>query len=180
MTAWCILFIAQSSLVAAGRVDRHKQLGVVGIVLAAAIVTLGTYVTISAAAREVRAHVVGQFHLLLGFNLLNLLVFLGLFLAAVFYRRRSSMHKRLMLLATISLLPPAIARATLLLTANQGAQMLAVDIVVVAVVLIDVVRHRRLHPAFGWGSLAMLVALNAGYEAFQTDKWTGFVTRLFT
>jgi hypothetical protein len=180
MTAWCGLFIAQTCLVATGRPDRHKQLGVVGIVLAAVIVTLGTYVTIRATAREVRAHVVGQFHVLLGFNLLNLLVFLGLFLAAVVYRRRSSMHKRLMLLATISLLPPAIARATLLLTANQDAQILAVDIVVAAAVVIDIVRHRRLHPAFAWGSLAMLFALNVGYEAFQTDKWTGFVTRLFT
>ena len=75
------------------------------------------------------------------------------------------MHKRLVLLATISLLPPAIARATLLLTANQDAQMLAVDIVVAAVVVIDVVRHRRLHPAFGWGGVAMLFALNVGYEA---------------
>jgi uncharacterized membrane protein (DUF373 family) len=180
MTAWCALFIAQTCLVAAGRIDRHKQLGAVGIVLAAVIVALGTYVTISATAREVRAHVVGQFHVLLGFNLLNLLVFLGLFLAAVVYRRRPSMHKRLMLLATISLLPPAIARATLLFTQSQDAQMWAVDFVVASVVLIDVMRHRRLHPAFGWGSLAMLIALNVGYEAFQTDSWTGFVTRIFT
>ena len=76
MTAWCTLFIAQTCLVAARRVDWHKRLGAVGIVLAAVIVTLGTYVTIIATAREVRADVVGQFHVLLGFNLLNLIVFL--------------------------------------------------------------------------------------------------------
>ncbi len=180
MTAWCALFIAQTCFVATGRIDRHKQFGGVGILLAAVIIALGSYLTISATAREVQAHVVGQFHVLLGFNMLELLVFLGLFTAALAYRRQPSVHKRLMLLATISLLPPAIARATLLLTANQDAQMWAVDIVVATVVVIDVARHRRLHPAFGWGSLAMLVALNVGYELFQTDRWTGFVTRLFT
>ena len=180
MTAWCALFIAQTCFVASGRIERHKQLGAVGIFLAVVIVALGSYVTISATDREVQAHVVGQFHVLLGFNLLDLLVFLGLFLTALAYRRQPPMHKRLMLLVTISLLPPAIARATLLLTPNQDAQMWAVDIVVVAVVVTDVVRHRRLHPAFGWGSLAMLGALNMGYEVFQTRGWIEFVTRIFT
>jgi len=58
--------------------------------------------------------------------------------------------------------------------------MWAVNVVVVIFVAVDVIRHRRLHPAFGWGALALLVPLNAGYMLFQTDPWTRFVTRLFS
>ncbi len=59
--------------------------------------------------------------------------------------------------------------------------MWTVNIVVALVVVIDVVAHRRLHPAFGgWGSLAMLMSLNVGYEVFQTGGWIEFVTRIFT
>jgi FtsH-binding integral membrane protein len=180
MSAWCALFVAQACLVSARRVDIHRRLGIVGAGLALVVVVIGSYLTISATAREVHSHVVRQFHVLFGFNLLNLAVFVGLLSTALAFRRKPEFHKRFMLLAFISLLPPAIARATLLFTPDQAAQMWAVNVVVVIFVAVDVIRHRRLHPAFGWGALALLVPLNAGYMLFQTDPWTRFVTGLFS
>ena len=180
MSAWCALFVVQTCLVSARRVDIHRRLGIVGAGLAVMVVVIGSYLTISATAREVHSHEVRQFHVLFGFNLLNLAIFVGLLSAALAFRRKPEFHKRFMILAFISLLPPAIARVTLLVTPDQAAQMWAVDVVVVIFVAIDVIRHRRLHPAFAWGALALLVPLNAGYVLFQTDSWTGFVTRLFS
>jgi hypothetical protein len=180
MSAWCALFVVQACLVAVRRPDIHRRLGLVGAGLAFVVVAVAAYVTINATAREVHARVIGQFHFLFGFNLLNLVVFSGLFCAALALRRRPEFHKRLMLLALISLLPPAIARATLLLTSNQAAQMLAVDVVVIVFASVDMIRSRRLHPAFGWGAFVLLATLNVGYLVFQTDPWTNFVSYLFT
>jgi hypothetical protein len=180
MSAWCVLFLTQTCLVATHRVRVHRRLGVFGVPLAILVVAISTYVTIHATAREIQSHVIGQFHFLFGFNLVNVLLFAALLSAGLTMRARPDFHKRLMLMATISILSPAIARATLLFTHNQTAQMLAVDCFFLIFVATDTIRHRRLHPAFGWGALLTLGSLNASYLAFQTDAWTDFVTRLFS
>src|SRR6185295_8939747 len=81
--------------------------------------------------------------------LFDLGVFIALVAWALLLRRRSDWHKRLMLLATLSLLPPAIARialqfppAPVLPIAFGGAAA-----IVLATVVIDSVAQRRLHPA---------------------------------
>jgi len=180
MTLWCILFIAQTCLVAGHRVDLHRRLGVLGVALAIVVVGIGTYVTVAATASEVRRHVIGRFHFLLGFNLVNLLLFAALLGTGVAFRSRPEFHKRLMLLATISLLAPAIARITLLFTHSGMVQMLAFDFCVLVCVVVDTIRHRRLHPAFGWGALLILVSFHLTFAAVQTKAWLDFVPRLFS
>src|ERR1700689_677043 len=49
MTAWVALFVTQCVLVAAGRTDLHRRLGVVGAVLVALILIAGVPTTIAAA-----------------------------------------------------------------------------------------------------------------------------------
>src|SRR5262245_15221034 len=50
-TAWFAVLLAQATLVAAGRTDLHRRLGVAGVTLAAGMVVLGTVVAIRAAQR---------------------------------------------------------------------------------------------------------------------------------
>ena len=50
-TAWLLLLLVQTSLVAAGRVDLHRRLGLGGAALAAVMVVLGTIGSLVAAAR---------------------------------------------------------------------------------------------------------------------------------
>ncbi|HET6929718.1 MAG TPA: hypothetical protein VFI45_05310, partial [Candidatus Acidoferrum sp.] len=54
MTGWVVLLVAQSSLIAAHRVQWHRRLGVFGVAWAALVVLLGSITTLHAAAREVR------------------------------------------------------------------------------------------------------------------------------
>src|SRR5262249_52895350 len=42
-TSWVVLLFAQTSLVAAGRTDLHRRLGVAGFVIAALMVVIGTF-----------------------------------------------------------------------------------------------------------------------------------------
>jgi hypothetical protein len=64
MSAWCVLFFVQTYLVATHRVRVHRRLGIFGAVLAFLVVAVGTYATVAATARELREHVVRQFHFL--------------------------------------------------------------------------------------------------------------------
>ena len=180
MTLWCILFITQTCLVAGHRVDLHRRLGVLGAALAIAVVGVGTYTTLAATASEVHRHVIGRFLFLLGFNLINWMLFAALVGTGIAFRRRPEFHKRLMLLATVCVLAPAIARITLLFTHSGMVQMLAFDCCLLACVIIDTIRHRRLHPAFGWGALLVVVSLHlATFAAVQTKAWLNLVPRLF-
>src|SRR4029450_11921533 len=48
-TAWVLLFVAQTSLVASNRTDLHKRLGVVGAGLAVTMVVSGVVLSIASA-----------------------------------------------------------------------------------------------------------------------------------
>ena len=87
-----------------------------------------------------------------------------LFGLAVALRRREDAHKRLMLLASISLLPAAVGRIFRwpalgdIEAPATGASMLAL---LVAIAVCDVRARNGLHPAIGWGA-PLLVLWSGG------------------
>src|ERR1700722_17170099 len=179
MSSWCVLFLVQAYLVATYRVRVHRRLGVLGAALAVLVVAIGTYATVAATAREVEHHVVGPFHYLFGLNLVNLLLFAAFVAAALTLRSRPDFHKRLMLMATLSLLAPAVARITLLFTHDPMAQFLSFDFCVLTFVAIDTVRHRHLHPAFGLSATLLLASFHLTAIALGAKWWLPFVARVF-
>ena len=180
MSAWCLLFVGQTYLVATHRVRVHRRLCIAGAALAILVVGLGGYVTVVATAREVTAHVVRQFHFLFGLNLINLLDFAVLVTAALALRARPEFHKRLMLLATVTLLAPAIARIVLLFTHDGMSQLWAFDFCILACVVPDIILHRRLHPAFGWGAGMVLSSFHLTIIALHAKWWLPFVAWIFS
>lgn len=180
MSLWCLLFGAQTYLVATQRVRLHRRFGILGAALAILVVVVGAYATVEATAREVREHVIHQFHFLFGFNLVNLLVFAILVATALALRRRADFHKRLMLLATVTMLAPAIARIVLLFTHDGRAQILAFDFCILIFIAADTIRHRRLHPAFGWGAVFVLGSLNLTFIELSAKWWLPFVAWVFS
>lgn len=111
MTAWVVLFVVQVGLVSARRTKLHQRLGVLGALLAALVVLVGTLTAIAAAARGSSPGPPPLQFLVVPFG--DLLVFAILFGTALYFRRRLQIHKRLMLLTALSLLTPAIARLPL-------------------------------------------------------------------
>jgi hypothetical protein len=154
MTTWFLLFGIQTWLVEERRTDLHRRLGVLGVILATMMLIFGAIV-VTINAREGRVPDGAPIPVILSLSYINLLVF-GLFVgAAIYFRRRSEFHKRLMLLATLNLLSAAINRIPLDFIESGG--LLAVfgllDLFILICVVYDTARHRRLHPAFGWGAL---------------------------
>ena len=180
MSSWCVLFLVQSYLVATRRVSVHRRLGIIGAALAMLVVSVGIYATVEATGREVGNHVVGQFHYLFGLNLVNLLLFTMFVISALTLRSRPEFHKRLMLLATLSLLAPAVARITLLFTHDMMAQFWAFDVCILAFVAIDTVRYRHLHLTFGCGATLLIGSFHLTVMALQAKWWLPFVARIFS
>jgi hypothetical protein len=80
-------------------------------------------------------------------------------------------HKRLMLLATIAMLPPAFARFRWLGFGGPPVAMGGPCLFILACLAYDRVAHRRIHPAFLWGGTLLLLSLPARFALARTEVW---------
>lgn len=170
MTAWILLFLTQTLLIARGRTDLHRKLGVAGAILAIVVVALGIYTIAGSIARQHLGTSIRSFALtFVAFDGLSLLLFGGLVMTALRLRRRLQTHKRLMLMAVVTLLPPAFGRFVAYFT-HAGVHEIVLALMcgaVLSCIAIDTIRHRRLHPALIWSG-AMVVTVNILTYVAQT------------
>lgn len=175
-SAWMLFFVAQAALVRADRRDLHRYLGVAGGALAVLMLWTGTVAALGVAVRfeatGFRPHGLTP-AAFLAVELGTLLQFAAFVALAIGFRRHAQTHKRLMLLATISILPPAIARLHLEkygLPDAYTSTVLAYLLVVVAAAH-DFVRTRRVHAAYVCGGLAMIAWMFMRSAIGKTDAW---------
>ncbi|HEX9397575.1 MAG TPA: hypothetical protein VF943_12655 [Burkholderiales bacterium] len=175
MTAWFVFFFVQVRLVATGRTAVHRRLGVAGVFLALLVLVVGTALGIaSARAGAAPTGVAPLVFLVLPIG--EMLVFAVLVTAAILMRKRGPYHKRLMLLASVAMLTPAMARLPFDFVQAGGplAFFALTDAVILACIAFDTLKNRRLHPVFGAG-LAFIVVGQIGRLAFsQTAAWMTF------
>ena len=175
MTAWFALFLVQVRLVATGRTQVHRKMGVAGVLVAALVVGVG--VAIGIAGAKAGSAPIGLSPLVfLVLPLGEMFVFAVLAGAAIVLRKRSAWHKRLMLLGSLAMLTPAMARLPFEFVANGGPLVFfaLTDLVILACIVFDTVKNRRVHPAFMAG-LAFVVVGQLGRLALsQTPQWMMF------
>src|SRR6516162_1655106 len=174
-TAWIVLLVAQTALVAGHRTDIHRKLGVAGAVLAAVVFIVGVAVSVETLRRRGGPpggdlnEEIKFFAIPLG----DIIVFAVLVGVAILQRQQSDTHKRLMLLATISLLTAAVARS--LRQVGMGGPpnlFYGTDVLVLALVIYDLVSRGRVHTATLWGG-AMVVGVKPllFYAVAVTPPW---------
>jgi hypothetical protein len=108
-TVWVLFFVWQTGLAATRRISLHRRVGWIGAGFAAGVVALG----IAVAMHSVRAgYASGRPNMpfLLVGGVFDLGLFSMFFVGALLLRSNKELHKRLMMLAMISLIIPAIAR----------------------------------------------------------------------
>jgi hypothetical protein len=175
MTAWFTLFLVQVRLVATGRTAVHRQLGLAGIVVALLVVAVGTATGITAAKLGSAPTGVPPLVFLV-LPLGEMVVFAVLVTTALLMRKKSAYHKRLMLLASLAMLTPAMARLPFEFVRAGGPLVFfaLTDLVILACIAFDAVKNRRLHPAFAAG-LAFIVVGQIGRLALtKTPFWMPF------
>jgi len=157
--AWLVVFLAQTTLVATGRIPMHRRLGTAAVFLAPVMIVLG-YITAIAMARR-GFDMSGDLHIradpLLGLvNPLGDLLTFGTLVAAGFcYRNRSDVHKRLMLLGTIGgLMPAPLAHLIGHFPSIPGPiVVIPIALFLFASAAYDRISAGRIHPASLWGAV---------------------------
>lgn len=178
MTLWFALFVVQVRLIAAHRTDLHRRVGVVGALLAVLVLVVGVATAIFAAKRGFTP---GPPPLVfLAIPLGDMLVFAVLVSLGIYFRRRRDIHRRLMLLSCVGILGAAMARIPLGFFETGGPLVFfgMTDLCVLACVVFDTVKNRRLHPAFGWGILFIVASQPLRLMLTSTAVWMQFATWL--
>lgn len=175
-TAWMVLLVTQALLVATRRVDIHRKLGMAGVALAVGMVVLGLLGSLVAASRPTGFNGVPvpplQFLVVPFFDL----VFFSLFFSLAIARRADAQsHKRLMLLATISMLGAAFARWPYFWqNPNPFVFYGLADLFIVALAVWDFRTRGGLHPVTRWGGLALILSVPGRLAVSGTAAWLGF------
>ena len=119
--SWVAFFFVQTWLVASGRILDHRTWGVLGVSIFTAMVFIVTaVVSLRVAQASLPGQPAGVAHDVRAFawvSMGGLLFMTPVFILAIANIRRPEVHKRLMLLMTISMLPAPIARWFLVLLA---------------------------------------------------------------
>lgn len=183
--AWTLYFAFQTWLAASGRVARHRTIGMIGVSLATAMTILGFLAAVNTMKRSAA---LGQTDAGIAFAIVPLsgiLFFAVAFTLAVAATRRPETHKRLMLLAGISILDAAVARWFLTFLAPPGPPgpppvevtilpaLVAYLLLVVAIVY-DWRTRGRPHPVYVYGGIALVAVKLLNWPISVTPAWHSF------
>jgi hypothetical protein len=169
-TAWVLLFIVQTALVASRRVVVHRRLGVAGAVLAAAMAGAGTLVAIATAARGSAPAGLDPLAFLV-IPIFDMVLFTTFVTAALARRTDKEAHKRLMLLAYVSIVVPAVARLPGVLALGAPAAFGLSFLFVVVAGIYDFLSRRRVHKVYLWGGALIAASVPVRLAISGTSAW---------
>jgi uncharacterized membrane protein len=183
--AWLSLLTGQVLLIRKREVRLHRKLGVAGAVLALIVAVVGAWAALSVASLALGTP--RSRPPFLSIELSNLIEFGVLAAAAVIARKQPSAHKRLILLATVSLTPAAFNRAIgPELHQLLGAGVLqtyiqifaATDLLVLGIGIYDWCTRRRLHPAWALGALWIVINELIASWLYYDPTWKVIATSI--
>jgi len=175
-TAWILLLVAQTSLVSAGRVDIHRRLGIAGFLLACLMIVVGPLAATDSLARAAQSAIRDplSFYIV---PLTDIVIFASLIFLAFRSRRDSPSHKRLIYVATVSLLTAAIARLPIaFLFRNAPLAAILSYIFLVVLVAYDLWSTRKIHRATLYASLFLIFVQQLRLPIAQTTAWHAFAS----
>jgi hypothetical protein len=197
-SAWLLLFLAQATLVATGRVAVHRRLGRVGPVLAVVMIVLVFLTTVEMGRRgyDLSLDVTRMFPPPPGASesaadilspLLGFLAFPLLVAAGLWYRHRPDIHKRLMLFAVLGLHGVPLTHLTGYLLGHWPAQAGLFSLIGQAIGILllsasavyDKVSQGRIHPVSLWAPILIFAwEIVIGVAVVPSVAWREFATWL--
>jgi hypothetical protein len=172
-SCWILLLITQTSLVAAGRVQIHRRLGVAGFLLACLMVILGVLAATNSLVRN--AGPAGRdprfFYII---PLTDMLIFATLIFFAYRSRSNPAAHKRLILVATVALMIAAIARWPFLGQRNPIRAALLSYVFLGLLAAYDLWSTHKLHRATIGASAFLIFVQQIRIPIGHTAAWHAF------
>lgn len=180
--AWVLFFTWQAWLASSGRVARHRAVGLAGIAFATAMTIFGTQAAVNAMKVAASMGLKDQGIAFSIVPLSGIAFFAVVFALAIGAVRTPETHKRLMLLASISLLDAAVARWFLTFLAPPGPPgpppvpvtilpaLVAYLLLAVAVVH-DWRTRGRPHRVYVIGGVALVAIKLLNWPVSETAAW---------
>ena len=178
-TCWMLLLIAQPALVATGRTALHRRVGVVGGLLAAGMVVAALAVSIDLGRRGASPPGVPPLVFLV-VPLTTVVVFPVLIGAALLWRNRPEIHKRLMMIGSMELITAGFGRWPVVGPLGPMAYFAATDLFVLALLVHDRATTGRFHRATLWGGLFLIASQPLRLMIGGTETWQAFARWLIT
>ena len=176
-TAWVALFIIQTALISARRVALHRRIGVGGALLAAAMIAVATMTALAAAKRGSTPPGIPPLAFL-AIPLFDMVMFTMFITAALALRRKKEAHKRLMLLAYVSIMAAPAARLPGVFPLGPLAFYGIAFVFLAAGIVYDLVSRRRIHPAYIWGGTLLVASVPLRLAFSGTATWTALAQAL--
>jgi hypothetical protein len=180
--SWVLFFSFQTWLAASGRIARHRAIGMAGISLATAMTIFGILAAINTMKTAASLGLNDEGIAFAIVPLSGIFFFAVVFALAVGAIRRPEAHKRLMLLATISLLDAAVARWFLTFLAPPGPPgpppvivtlppALVAYLLLVVAIIFDWRTRGRPHPVYVFGGAALVALKVLNLPLSATPFW---------
>lgn len=183
MSAWVAFFIAQVWLIRSKNVRTHMKLGILGILLGLAIVVVGFFTAVASAkfgSASVPPGFTPLFFVVV--PLFDIFLFVLFFGAAIFYRKRPAIHKRMMLLTVLNFLPPALGRFPSDSLASLGPLFfLGIPTILALTFLVyDSWTNRKVNFYYLAGAIILIASYPLRFMLAGTEAWTNFASWLTT
>jgi len=168
MIVWYTLVVVQTRLIIQKNHSLHMTLGKSSIVLAVGIVISGIMMTLDSYARSSSVDIVSV-------NLFITINFISLYSLALYRRKQSDKHKRLMLFASLSMMLPALARITQAASINDFLSLPMWLILLLVPALYDIKTLKRVHTATILGIVLIIVGIVFTISLLESSAWAQFL-----
>jgi len=177
--AWFALTLVQALLIRRANFTLHKQLGWASIALALGIVVLG-YSTVAHAIRNPAWSIAGFDNVGSAvFPFFDIVTFAIVYVMGIANRKNREAHKRLMVLAGVMMMDPAVARSAIILLGAPPAALGIELAILLAFPIYDWRTRGKPHWAsvFGVGLFVTCFALRMALGG--SEAWAEFATAFF-
>lgn len=178
-TLWMLLFVLQVAFISARRIKWHRSFGTVAFCLPPVMIVLGVIAAIDALHRGVR---IGPLDpaVSAAIPLIGIVGFTIVIYASWRARRRPDAHKRLVLIATMSLVAAAFGRfpwGRIGFPPAAGA-ITGLGILLLILVVYELIFTRRIHRSTMWAAPVVFAFVALAVPIGMTPAWHAFAALL--
>src|ERR1700732_3675997 len=173
-SSWILFLLAQTTLVAAGRTDVHRRIGIAGFLLACLMVIVGAWAATNSLSRSGGPPGIDAktFYII---PMTDMLIFSVLVFFAYRARFDSAAHKRIIMVATIALMIAAIARWPFpAVRGNPLAAEVVSYVFLLMLVVYDLWSTHKIHRTTIWASVFLIFVQQIRFPIAQTAAWHSF------
>jgi hypothetical protein len=181
---WVLLFTMQSVFIQTKRYKTHIKLGLSGFFIA--LGTAFTIIPVGLYAVEKELNLgLGETAIsgIVG-NVTTAIMFISLVIAALVYRKKPDVHKRLMLLSTVVILWPAWFRFRHYFPTVENPEIWFAVVLADSLILIswawDKFTNGKIHPSLLYVGLAIILEHTMEVLFFDTQVWRTIAHKLYT